>query len=215
MSLASARLAAASGFAFVALFVAALFVLDIPGHDDSEEIVNAFYADSGNRARVVIAAYLLAIAGLSFLWFLAHLRGRLSAAEGEPATLSAVSFAGGVVFVAMLFAGAAAQSPTYAFSVDLFDEPQSQLARATIPHQGYSALIFGLLAAALTVASASLAIMRTEVYPLWLAWLGFAVAVLLLFGLLFLPILALLVWVLAVSVVLLRGDSVRPVLRSR
>jgi len=214
MSPGSARLAAASGIAFVALFVAAAFVLDIPGHDDSEEIVNAFYADSGNRARVLIAAYLLAAAGLSFLWFLAHLRGKLSAAEGEPATLSAVTFASGVVFVAMLFAGAAAQSPTYAFSVDLFDEPQSELTRATIPHQGYSMLIFGLLAVALTVASTSLAIIRTRVYPPWLAWLGFAVAVLLLFGLLFLPMLALIVWVLAVSVVLLRSDNARPVLRS-
>ena len=214
MSLASARLAAASGIAFVALFLAALLVLDIPGHDDSEEIVNAFYAESANRARVVIAAYLLAAAGLSLLWFFAYLCGRLRAAEGEPAPLSAVTFASGVVFVAMLFAGAAAQSPTYAFSIDLFDEPQSQLARATIPHQGYSALIFGLLAAALAVASASLAIMRTEVYPRWLAWLGFAVALLLLFGLLFLPMLALLVWVLAVSVVLLRSDRSEPVPRS-
>ena len=64
-------------------------------------------------------------------------------------------------------------------------------------------LIFGLLAVALTVASTSLAIIRTRVYPLWLASLGFAVAVLLLFWLLFLPMLALIVWVLAVSVVLL------------
>lgn len=201
----SGRLAAASGVAFVMLMIAGFLVLDIPGHDDSDALVNAFYADTGNRARVIVAAYLLAGAGLAFLCFLAHLRSLLRIAEGEPGTLSALTFAGGVVFVATLFAAGAAQGPTYALSIDLYDEPPSQLSRALIPHMGYGMLVYGLLAAAFAITSTSLAIVRTAAFPRWLAWVGFAAAGLLLFGVFFLPMIALPLWVLAVSFALFRG----------
>jgi hypothetical protein len=159
---------------------------------------------------VVIAAYLFAAAGVAFLWFAAHLRARLRAAEGEPGTLSAVMFASSAVFVTMLFLAGALQSPTYALSIDAFGEPQSALSRAVIPHLGFSALIYGMVAAAFAIATASLAMLRTAVFPRWLAWLGFAAAALLPLSILFMPMVALPVWVVAVSVVLARGATGSP-----
>lgn len=53
-----------AGVAFAILFVAGSLILDDPGHDDSEEIVNDFYGESGNRVRVLIGSYLLALSGL-------------------------------------------------------------------------------------------------------------------------------------------------------
>jgi len=47
-------------------------------------------------------------------------------------------------------------------------------------------------------------IMRTGVLPRWLAWLGFVCGVVLLFGVVFLPVIALPIWLIAASIVLYR-----------
>jgi hypothetical protein len=54
--------------------------------------------------------------------------------------------------------------------------------------------------------------MRTGALPRWLAWAGFASAVLLLTGVIFVSAIALPLWVVAASVALLRqGDAVQPI----
>ena len=207
----SSRLAATSGVAFVVLFIVAVFMLDLAGHDDLDEAVNSFYAEAGNRARVIVGAYMLAGAGLSFLWLTYHVRYRLHAAEGESGRLSDLGFASAVMFVILMFALGATQGPTYAASIDFYDEPETRLTRI-VPHQGYGMLAYGFLAAAVWVASTSVIIRTTGIFPVWLSRVGFVVAVLLLPGLLFVPIflsaIALIVWVLAVSFVLFRAGAV-------
>ena len=202
---ASAHIAAGTGAAFVGLLIVGMLLLNIPGHDDSDAIVNEFYASSGDRARVVSAAYVLAGAGLAFLVFTTLLHGCLRAIEGGSGTLSAIAFGAGLIFAVSLFAFGTAQSPTYSLSVDTFDEPQSELTRAVIPHLGYSMFIYGLLAAATMIASTSLLILRSEAFSTWLAWAGFVSATILVFGILFVPIFALPLWVLAVSFELIRA----------
>lgn len=206
----SGRLAAASGLTFVVLFILGLFVLDLAGHDDQDGSLNSFYSESGNRARVIGGAYLLGAAGLSFLWLAYHLKGRLREAERESNGFSDLGFAGGVAFVVLLFAVGATQGPTYAASIDFYDEPETGLTRI-VPHHGYGMLAYGCLAAAVWVASTSAVIRNTRVLPAWLSTAGFVVAVLLLPALLFVPIFlsatALVAWVLAISVVLFRAGA--------
>ena len=50
--------------------------------------------------------------------------------------------------------------------------------------------------------------MRTGILPKWLGWLGFVAAVVLLFGVVFIPMIALPIWLLAASVVLFRLRSI-------
>lgn len=50
----SERFGAVCAFLFVVLFVAGVLILDLPGHDDGDERLNAFYADSGNRLQIVL-----------------------------------------------------------------------------------------------------------------------------------------------------------------
>jgi len=195
----------ACGVLFVVLVVAGLLLLDTPGHDDSDLAVNEFYRDASNRIRVVVAAYLLAGAALSYVLFSVHLWGRLKLAEGEPAILATFMLCSSVVFAAALFLTGTSQGPTYALYVDTFDEPLSEINRVLIPHQGYAALIFGLLASSASIASASLVILKTRVLASWLAWLGFVAAFMLLFGILFMPMVALPIWVLAASYTLVRA----------
>jgi hypothetical protein len=203
----SPRLAALSGLAFVVLFVVAIFILDLAGHDDRDEALNSFYGDAGNRARVVVGAYMLGGAGLAFLWLSYHIRSRLHSVESDSDGVADLGFAGAVVFVVLLFAFGAMQGPTYAASIDFYDEPETQLTRI-VPHQGYAMLGYGFLAAALWVAITSATIRSTGAFPVWLSRAGFVVAVLLLLGLLFVPIFlsatALVAWVLAISLVLFR-----------
>jgi hypothetical protein len=207
MNLGSGRIAASSGFLFVVLFLSGFFVLDLPGHDDSEELLRAFYADGSNRARVVLAAYLLAGAGLAFFLFLGHLYRRLKVVEHEPAWLSLMVFAAGVIFIVTLFAFGALQSPTYALSVDVFDEPQAELSRAVVPNLAYSFLLYGLLSLSFAIGVTSVLILKTNVFSKWLAWLGLMAGALLLLGIFFLPIIALPIWTLAASFELARGDA--------
>jgi hypothetical protein len=53
--------------------------------------------------------------------------------------------------------------------------------------------------------AASVLIVRSRVLPTWIGWFGFVAAIALLFGFLFLPMVALLLWVLFVSVAMLRA----------
>jgi prepilin signal peptidase PulO-like enzyme (type II secretory pathway) len=53
------------------------------------------------------------------------------------------------------------------------------------------------------VLTTSIISFQTGVLPQWLAWLGVVAAVILLFAIIFLPMVALLIWVLCVSGVLL------------
>jgi hypothetical protein len=207
MNISPERLAGLSGVLFVALFIAGSLLLDIPGHDDSDVVLNEFYADGAGRARVTVSAYLLSLAGLAFIGFLTPLCSRLEAAEGWPSQLARIAFGCGVMFAALVLLSGALQSPTYAVYVDLFNEPASELNRAVIPHLGYSALVYAFLPAALVAGLLSLLILRRRVFPAWLAWLGFLAAFLSLFGVLFLPLVGFFFWVLAMSLVLIRSNN--------
>jgi len=61
----------------------------------------------------------------------------------------------------------------------------------------------GGFAALVLVLTTSIISLRTGVLPQWLAWLGILAAIVLLFAVIFLPMVALLIWVLAVAGVLL------------
>jgi hypothetical protein len=178
---------------------------DLPTSDETDETVQAYFADSGNRTQNVITLYLLALAGIAFLWFLGQLRSVLRRSEGEPGTLSGIAFGSGVVFVAMLFASSAAFGAVAA-AMEFGDivQPGADISRL-LPHLGYVfLLIFGMLAASSMMFATSLVAWRTGVLPRWLVWTGFGCAVILLFSVVFVPMIALPIWVVAVSVALLR-----------
>ena len=69
-------------------------------------------------------------------------------------------------------------------------------------------LLFGMFGAIALIDAASIVILRTGVLPRWLAWLGFVCAVVLLFGVVFLPMIALPIWLIATSIVLFRLPAV-------
>ena len=207
------RLGAAAGLAFSFFFFMGTAMLDLP-HGVSDREMIAWWSDSGHQTTTVVSMYFFVLAGLCFLVFLAKLRSRLVTAEGGTGELTSLAVASGAVFVAMLFVAAAARGGIgFAIKSPVGDEslPGADTLRY-FPTIGYAALgAGGLLAAAVTMATTSWLIVRTAVFGRWLAWVGAAAAIVIvlanvaLSGMMVIP--AMLVWTIATSVALWRGDA--------
>ena len=201
---------AAGALAAVTFVVGLLFIADSPDDNDTDAQILAWYGDHGHRVGIVVGAFLLAFCGLFFLWFAGGLRQRLRAAEGPGGRLTHIAFGGAVVFVAMLWIGAAALAAVPA-GQELGNLPPLQTADIAryLGSVGFgSILLFGAFGAIALIDAVSIVIRRTGILPMWLAYLGFVAAVVLLFAVVFIPIVALPIWVLATSVVLFRLPSV-------
>jgi hypothetical protein len=198
--------AAVSAVAFAVFYVVALFgVMDLPEGTDSSAAVMAKYTDPGTRAGLISGVYLLAAAGLAFVWFLASLRERLWGESGGG--LATVAFASGVLYVAMLFvSGATFGVLPLAIAVGELDAQAIDpgLARVLVQLGFTSLLVYGLLAAAVMVAAASLAGLRADLLPRWLGLAGLVVALLLAFGPMYMPQLLVPLWAVAVGLALTR-----------
>ena len=207
------RLGALAGLAFSFFFFMGTAMLDLP-HGVSDREMVAWWSDSGHQMTTVVSMYSFVLAGLCFLVFLAKLRSRLLTAEGGTGELTSLAVASGAVFVAMLFVAAAARGGIgFAIKSPVGDEslPGADTLRY-FPTIGYAALgAGGLLAAAVTMATTSWLIVRTAVFGRWLAWVGAAAALVIvlanvaLSGVMVIP--AMLVWTIATSVALGRGDT--------
>jgi hypothetical protein len=202
------RVGALAGVTFAVCLFVGVAMLEIPRRATDRDLT-AWWSEHGNQISAVVSMYLFVAAGLSFLVFLVELRSRLLGAEAGGGDLIVLVLGSGVVFVAMLFVagaargmiGLAALAPANGESL-----PGPGTLRY-LPQIGYAVTgTGGLLAAALTISTTSLVIVRTAVFGRWLAWIGFAAtagivgASVALSGVFAIP--ALLIWALATSVAL-------------
>ena len=203
------RWAPLGGVIFVVLLIIGLVLIgDHPDPDAVDGEIKDYLGDSGMHRNNIIGAYLWVLAGLALLWFLTHLRGVLRTAEGEPGTLSNLGFAAGLVFTVLLMAGGATIAAV-AGAIEFRDAPitETDLVR-TLPQMGYAMILLGGgFAAVVLVLTTSIISLQTGVLPQWLAWGGILAAIVLLFSVILLPMVALLIWVLAVSGVLLAREE--------
>jgi hypothetical protein len=180
---------------------------DSPDSDSSDAKVIAWYAKHSHRVGVIVGVFVLMFFGLFLLWFAAGLRERLRAAEGPGGRLANVALGGAILSVALIWAGSFALAAVPA-GISLGSEPtvtSADVARF-LPQMGFGAiLVGGMFGAIAMIVATSIVAMRTGVLPRWLAYLGFACGVALLFGSVFLPMIALPVWLIATGVALLRG----------
>lgn len=196
--------------AAVTFVVGLILVSNSPDNNDTDAQVIAWYADHGHRLGILIGVYFLAFCGLFFLWFASGLRQHLRAAEGPGGRLASVALGGAVLFVSMLWVGAAALAAIPG-AESLGDSTPLRVADIArfVPSLGFGAiLIFGAFGAIAMIDATSIVAMRTGILPKWFAWLGFVAAVVLLFGLVFVPMVALPIWVLAASYVFFKLPSI-------
>lgn len=190
------RLAALAGAAFVLLYVAA-FGLGIEVGASDREILD-YYADSGNRAKEVVAFFVIAAAALAFLVFASSLRSAIARAERESGMLAALVLAGGTASAVLVLAGnAVSRATAFAAMSDEFELDPNL--RRLAEDAGFLLFVSGALAAIVLVVAVSLAALRHGVLPRWLGWTGFPAAALLTLAIAFVGFLVLALWVLAVS----------------
>lgn len=190
------RWAGIAGIAFVGLFVGA-FGLGIEVGASDQEILD-YYADSGHRAKELVAFFLIAGAALSFVVFALGLRTLIARVESPTRTLASLAFGAGVASATLVLAGnALSRATAFAAGNDVFQLDANT--RRLFETAGFLLFVSGALAAILLVVAVSLAALRYGVLPRWLGWAGFGFAALLPLAIGFIGFLVLFLWVLVVS----------------
>lgn len=190
------RWTALAGLAYVVLYVAA-FAMGIEVGPSDREILD-YYADSGHRAKELVAFFLIAGAALSFVVFALGLRTLIARVESPTRTLASLAFGAGVASATLVLAGnALSRATAFAAGNDVFQLDANT--RRLFETAGFLLFVSGALAAILLVVAVSLAALRYGVLPRWLGWAGFGFAALLPLAIGFIGFLVLFLWVLIVS----------------
>jgi hypothetical protein len=205
------RLAPWAGIAFAVLISAgAILVSDTPESSDKQAWLE-FYEDSGNRVSQIIGGYLGIISAFVFLWFSHAIVSRLAAKRDNGDVLTGLARSAATLFAAMLML---AMLVTIAVSaaIEIGDVAEPETGDFGIQ---FESLAFGILlvasclCASMFIAAVTELARQEKAWPQWLIWLSYAAAVLLLFGLLFFPVILIPLWTLIVAVVLIvRPESV-------
>jgi hypothetical protein len=165
-------LAPLTGLAFVAMVIVAFTVSGEPPdvtEDPVREVVD-FYAD--NKDEQMIGAALAAIAGTLFVFFGGVLRRALRAAEGEGGILSAVSFAGAIIFAIGI---AIDGTITFALAETADDiSPAAVEALSALWSNDFLPFAMGIQ---IFLLATGISIVRHGALPRWLGWIAIVLAV--------------------------------------
>jgi hypothetical protein len=197
----STRVGPWMGIAFFVLFVVGFLAISTPMDNESAIKWQRWWTDSGHRVSAIIGAYLIVLGLLAFVWFMWDLNQRFRDGSGMMITFGSLFVALALVAVlarvavpgGKVFGGAPVPAGDFARQFD-------NLGQALM-------LVPGALAAGAFAATASHLARRDAILPGWLTVAGYVVAVLQLAAGLFLPFVLFLLWVLVVSIVLLRRTS--------
>ncbi len=198
------RAAAIAGIVFSVLFIAAFSMLRISVPSDPGE--PGEWLKTSTRL-VNFALNLFPLAGIAFLWFVGALRDRLG--ELEDRFFATVFLGSSLLFLALLFILAALIGAVIlTFATDsqvLTSAPTFKLAR-TLTYNLVN--IYLIKMAAVFMFSTSTVITYTGIAPRWVAYLGFVLALLLLFGSSYLSwvFVAFPFWVFLISICLLTDE---------
>lgn len=198
--------------AFVGLNVQESGLPDYDGSKDSPAViaqkVHKALADSGNRMEVLVGAYLLVAASLLLVWFSYGLRERLAAASPERTLAPSLVSAFGIL-AAVGLSGGALLDATVPGSITFGSDPvppQSAgdgvrfLTEVGIP---MIVVVFALAMAAM-IATLSVCALQGRGLPRWQGYVGGLGVLGGIFGVIFLPLVLIVLWALVVGVAGLR-----------
>ena len=192
----------------VCSFVGVMLVLGQPQEKDSDAKIVAYFDSHAHRVQSGAGFFVFLAGAMLLLVFLASLRERLRAVEGEPGRLSSLVFGAGVASVplwvgSMLLANgvAFAAGQLSAFHV----EPNTFRVLATM---GYVAWVAAVVVSSVVVWGTSAVALRTSVLPRWFAVAGIVTGGVQLFGWFFFPFFVWWLWILVASALLVRRPAV-------
>jgi hypothetical protein len=170
------RAAAIAGIIFSLLFITSLLLVwvSIPANPLGPEtaVVNHIKAIS-------FSLNLLPFAGIAFLWFIAVVRDRLG--DLEDRFFATVFLGSGLLFIAMIFSAAAIAGAIVTVlgsgSEDLLQRGGYALGRAEIAQTMH---IYAMKMAGVFMITTSTISLRTRIFPRWMAFFGYVLALALL-----------------------------------
>jgi hypothetical protein len=203
------RAASVAGILFSVLLIIGLVLVRISVPDNPRD-AGAWLADGGAR-NVSLALNLLPFSGLAFLWFIGVVRDRLG--EYEDRLFSTVFLGSGLLFLAMLFNSAATSGGVIAAfgttSGQAIDTEIYGVARATT----YELMnTYAIKMAGVFMISTCTLFLRLKLAPRWMVFLGYGLALFLLFSIGFITWASLVfpLWTLLISVYILIENIHRP-----
>jgi hypothetical protein len=202
------KAAAIAGMVFSLLTITAFWLLIVAVPADPQEPGSWLTANSNS---VALGLNLLPFAGIAFLWFIGVLRDRLG--DLEDRFFATVFFGSGLLFLGTLFTAAALVGAILiAFAArpaELTDSATFHFARAA----AYSIVnIYMVKMAGVFMISTSTVAIFSGIAPRWLAILGYALSLLLLFGSYYIrwSFIVFPLWVFMISVCILLDNLRRP-----
>ncbi|HET7820877.1 MAG TPA: hypothetical protein VFL10_05070 [Ornithinibacter sp.] len=167
------RSAAVAGLLFAVLLITAMVLMRLALADDS---LQSLSTDAGSRRLVRWSLQLVPFAGIAFLWFIGVVRDQLG--DVEDRLFSTVFLGSGLLFLAMLFAGAASSSSV----LELSTRPTPSVEVWAYGRDSTQTLVsvYAMRMAAVFTLSVSTVGLRTRAIPRWVAYLGYVVALVLL-----------------------------------
>jgi hypothetical protein len=201
--------AAVAGVLYSILTIAALVLLQsFPDSILDDVALGSWFVDPSNSLNLIIGVNLAAISSIAFLWFVAVIRRRMG--DREDRFVSTVFLGSGLLYIAIWLVAAASVS-AFAFAFQRFEEASVDSSTTTFLvgfAEGLILVVAPRLQGAFILSTSTL-ILRTEMLPKWLAYLGFVAGfVMLIIPMVFEPTgLGFPLWVLIVSVTLLVSKS--------
>jgi hypothetical protein len=196
-----------AGIAYVVFFVASMFVSNPPADNASESTWIARYTGHSEQAGHLATAFLLLLAGLALMTFLVALWRRI--AEAHPAeSPSRLPIAAAATAAALIGAGGMVMGYISGGEIiGTYPLPSADLLRMSNDLGFALAGVAGSWAAAVAVATLSVQGHTAGVFGTKMRAAGIVTAVVLLLSMLFIPILALLAWVLAAAITWIRKPA--------
>jgi hypothetical protein len=196
--------------AFVVFFVAGVLVGNTPTDSAPDASWVASYATSGKQGSYLATGVCLILAALCLAGFLTHLWTRI--ARTRPAqTLSPLPIvAAGIAATCMAAGGALMGVVGGDMLLGSTPLPNADLLRFCNDLGFVMVGVPGMLAAALSIACLAVQAHTAGIFGARMRAFSLVVAVILLGSLEFLPIAALLIWLLVVGIALLRGHGTAP-----
>jgi hypothetical protein len=192
------RSAAVAGIVFALLLLVAMTLVRLALSDADPESLRE---NAARREQIRLGLHLVPFAGIAFIWFIGVVRDQIGAMEDR--LFSTVFLGSGLLFVAMMFVGAV----NTATLITLLERPRTDTEIWLFGRDFTQSLIsvYAMRMAAVFTLSVSTLGLRVAAFPRWVAFAGYAAAIVLLVSAgehkwtqLVFP-----VWVLVLSVVIL------------
>lgn len=203
----AATITAAVGAVHAILFIVAFVLLaGAPGSEATDEEIVAYYSSPAGSLPSLVGLYVMPFAGIAFMWFIVALRmWEAFSVKRENLLFSNLQLVSGILYVAMLSVGAAAQG-VLAASATYSSEPIDPVLARLFPEYGSTVLVvFAIRMAAIFVFTTSTIGRSAGVLPSWFAVAGYMVGVFMLLSATLHPALVLVfpTWLFVLSAILL------------